>query len=180
MKVYSKPIVTVETIDDINEPVYLISGEKWVNSDCFVAKLKKAQIPELGRNSIIMQIDARHIAGTAAYANAGMPLPGHHNEHQYFIFKFKSPISNPGKMSGFINGMDLEFSDDGTKCRCVHRYHSNANESIGAGDWTMTLYFDGTQITGDALSAYLPVSFQCWDMDYYPDHTYCDNPDLDY
>lgn len=154
MKPYSKPVIEETIINDINEPVFL-GGSNWSNSECYIAYLVNTQIPETGNNRINIQVYGDHIAGEADYSGT---QPGHHNHNQWFIFGWTAPV--PDDITVTLNGVDVVWNADRTKCRTYQSYHQNANEQIGSDAFYMQMTdIDGTSLTKAELALYQPSSF---------------------
>ena len=138
MKNYVKPVVLDN--EEIFEGVYAASG---VGSDCYEAKARIVQTPQLGQDSYVVQADATHTA-----------TDGHHSGQQILTLYFNKPVtfnkcsSSNARVSG---------GDGTSELRITYNYHNNANEDIGLGDIYVKSE-DGLEVYGAKLECDYGVS----------------------
>ena len=76
MKTYEKPMII--KVEDVAESVYMASG-----SECYTVNVRFTQLPQLGNEVYIMQIDAAHNAS-------------HHSTGQVLILTFNQSVEFVG------------------------------------------------------------------------------------
>ena len=114
-------------VNDVNEPVYLLESG-WIPSSCYTSIAYTHQAPELGRPSIVMQVDAKH---------NGI---NHKNDGQFVLINFTSPAPEGATM--YVNGNPIEFyPGDRTLARGITGWDQEVTDNIGAGDMTLSFGF---------------------------------------
>lgn len=114
MKGYIKPMVIKS--EDVAESVYMASG-----SECYTVNVRFTQLPQLGNEVYIMQIDAAHNAS-------------HHSTGQVLTLTFNQSVEFVGCTG---NGA---YHISGTAANVIkigYTYHSNNTENIGLGSLTV-------------------------------------------
>lgn len=171
MKKYSRPVIKAETVDDIGEAIFLDSG--WRSSDCYSVMLKGTQLMELGKPTLNVQVDGKHIADVLAgyewYDDDSEH--GHHNHHQLAIFTWNAPLDSNIGIS-ITPGTDFTWNSDHSQCRVLLDYHQNGGDNIGNGSFQVT--FTGLpQSVIDAIASdwyamvdYYPTGFDLYDIGY--------------
>ena len=107
-------------VNDMAEGVYMASGDAVVGNTCWRATIRLHQVPEVGRENWVFQIDAEHGQGGGE---------GHSCEQQQIRIVFNTTIKNAwGNWGGDVQGI-------GSNTLVLRRWnHANWTESVGFGD----------------------------------------------
>ena len=114
MRDYIKPMVIKS--EDVAESVYMASG-----SECYTVNARFSQLPELGNEVYIIQMDATHDAS-------------HHSTGQVLTVTFNQAVEFVGCTG---NGA---YHISGTPANVIkigYTYHNNDSEYIGLGSLTV-------------------------------------------
>lgn len=122
---YRKPIVVSN--DDIAEVISAASGDD--EGDCYTCDAYIHQRPETGRETYVIQGNARHDAT-------------HHSGGQELTIFFNQPVT-------FVKctSANATFVSDGQSLVISYNYHANNTENHGLGEIEVTAG-DGLAITG--------------------------------
>ena len=112
MKNYVKPIVLAN--EELAEGVYAASGGDFVDG-CYKTSAEIKQWPETGRETYVIQFDARHETN-------------HDSTHQRLVITFNQAVTYVWS-SGTLTG------GDGTTTLYIdYDYHNNTTDNIGLGN----------------------------------------------
>ena len=132
MKKYSKPILKTEKIMDINEPIFLNSGDIWSKGLCFYTEdFDRLQDLEEGRYSQIYECNVVHTC---------VKTGDHINYDQNYIFFLSVPIPTTIyiTMDSMGNNCVGTVSPDGMKVLFVRENRKcNPSENIGIASFTI-------------------------------------------
>lgn len=138
MKKYSKPVLSMEILSNVNERIFLL-GSDWESSGCYnLTNLQKMQWAGEGFNQFTFQVDVVHHGD-------------HTNTGQDWIFWFSQEI--PPECTGMtFENQPIEFVNYGGvtvgKVHATSWPWQNPDDNIGSGAFSIYFtYEEGTDAT---------------------------------
>lgn len=128
MRRYEKPIVNIN--EELAEGVYANSGQ-----ECYTVSTLITQVPELGRDTCVVQVNSTHMA-----------TDNHHGSAQVLTITFNQVVD-------YVSSNGTLISGSGTNTLMIqYNYHANPTyDNIGLGDLSVVAYAD-LAVTSATLS----------------------------